>query len=91
MSFPDGHAAHWLGPYTHAVAVTPSDSADLAQVARALICSDDGASAAGNVKVTTAEGDTVVLPQVAPGVVIPVAVKRVWSTSTTVSTVVALW
>ena len=60
-----------------------SDSVDLAAgVARGIFC-----SAAGNIQLTTAGGTTVVIaiPATATGTVIPIRVKRLWTTSTTIA------
>mgnify|MGYP003525968216 FL=1 len=42
--------------------------------------------AAGAVKVTTIDGDTVTFPGVPAGFVLPVSTKLVWTTGTTVAT-----
>ncbi len=74
-----------LGVATGGAAVTPSDSEDLAFVARAL-----WVGGAGDVKVATANGDVLVFAGVAAGSVLPVAVKRVYATGTTATNVLAL-
>lgn len=56
--------------------ITPSDSVDLAQAVRCLIV-----TGAGNIKVTTAAGNSVVLA--VPVGYLPLQVTRVWSTGTT--------
>jgi hypothetical protein len=74
-------------PATRAAAVTPSDSTDLATVARALYI-----GGAGNVVLDTAGGDTsVTFTGLAAGTILPVRVARVRSTSTTATSIVALW
>jgi hypothetical protein len=73
------------GPYTKAVAVTPNDSTDLADVASALYI-----GGAGAVKVTTAGGTDVTLSGALVGTILPVRVTRVWSTGTTATNIVAL-
>lgn len=73
------------GPYTRAAAVTPNDSADLADVASALWI-----GGAGAVKVTTAGGDAVTLSAALAGTIIPVRVSRVWATGTAATNIVAL-
>lgn len=71
---------------TKAVAVTPSDSADLARNAiKGLYV-----GTTGNVKVTTVGGLTVTFNTVPVGF-FPVQVKRVWSTGTTASNIIALY
>lgn len=71
---------------THAVAVTPSDSADLASVTKGV-----WVGGVGNLKVTMFGGEDVVITAVPAGTYLPIAVKRIWSTSTTASNIVALW
>ncbi len=61
-------------------AVTVSDTVNLSQPSVIYV------GAAGNVKVTTAQGSDVVFVGLQAGQVIPVQVIRVWSTGTTVST-----
>ena len=73
-------------PAFRAAAVTPNDSADLAATSRALYV-----GGAGNVRVTTAGGDTVTFTGVPAGAILPVRVRRVFSTSTTATTILALW
>lgn len=68
-----------------AVAVVPSDSANLAYPSVVYV------GAIGNVKVTTAQGDVVTFNGVPAGFVIPVQVTRVWSTGTTASNLVAIY
>ena len=58
--------------------ITPSDTADIAQVARAVMVSGEG-----DVAAVLADGDTLVLPALAPGVVYPFRIARVLSTGTT--------
>ncbi len=74
-----------LGVAVGGAAVTPSDSEDLAFVARALWI-----GGAGDVKVDTANGDTITLAGATAGTVVPVAVKRVYATLTTATNIVAL-
>ena len=73
-------------PATRGFAITPGDDADLAVDTRAI-----WVGVSGDVKVTTVGGDTFVLPAVAAGIPIPVRVRRVWSTSTTASSIVGLY
>ena len=73
-------------PAFRAAAVTPNDSADLTNTSRALYI-----GGAGNVQVTTAGGDTVTFTGLAAGTILPVRVRRIWSTSTTATTILALW
>jgi len=68
-----------------AAAVTPNDSADLAQFSVIYV------GGAGNVKVTTAQGSVVVFSGLMAGQTIPVRVRRVWSGSTTATNLVAIF
>ena len=68
-----------------AAAVTPSDSADLPQFSVIYV------GGAGNVKVTTAQGSAVTFSGVNAGTVIPVLVRRVWSTGTTATLMTAVY
>jgi hypothetical protein len=61
-------------------AVTVSDTVNMPTPAVIYV------GAAGNVKVTTAQGDDVTFVGLLAGQVIPVQVIRVWSTGTTVTT-----
>lgn len=66
-------------------AVTPNDSTNLPDgVASAVYV-----GVSGDLKVTTAAGDVVILVSLAAGVFHPVPVARVWSTGTTATSVVA--
>ena len=68
-----------------AAAVTPSDSTDLPQFSVIYV------GGAGNVKVTTAQGSAVTFSGVNAGTVIPVRVRRVWSTGTTATLITAVF
>lgn len=71
-------------PATKAWQVTPSDSADLAFVSRAV-----WVGAAGNIAVTLADdtdGVAVTFAGVAAGTLLPLRVKRLWAAGTTVAT-----
>ena len=73
-------------PAAYAVAVTPDDDTDLTTYARSLYV-----GTGGNVRVITSGGNTVTFTSVPNGSVLPVRVKRVLSTSTTASNIVALY
>lgn len=74
-------------PAKNAAAVTPNDSADLSNVAVALYV-----GGSGDVSVDTVGGQvSVVFSGVSAGTVLPVRVRRVNSTSTTATDIVALW
>lgn len=75
-----------IDPADRAVAVTPSDSADLTEVTRGLYV-----GASGDVKVDMANGDTVTFVAMAAGVVHPLRVRRVYSTGTDATDIVAVY
>jgi hypothetical protein len=79
------HSAGLESPASRLVAVTPSDSADLAFVSRAL-----NVAVAGPVRLTTLGGDTVTV-QIAAGIAFPVRAQRVWQTGTTATGIVAMF
>lgn len=68
-----------------AAAVSPSDTVDLPQFSVIYV------GGAGNVKVTTAQGTAVTFTGVNAGTVIPVRVRRVWSTGTTATSMTAVF
>ena len=68
-----------------AEAVTVSDTADLASPSVVYV------GATGNVKVNTAQGDTVTFSNVPSGGIIPVQVTRVWSNGTTATNMVRIY
>lgn len=72
------------GCHAGAVAITPSDSADLTDPVSALYI-----GTAGALKVDTIGGDTVTLANVAVGY-LPLAAKKVYSTGTTAAGIVGL-
>lgn len=72
-------------PASHAEAVTPSDSTDLAYVSRAL-----WVGGAGNVAVVMASGAAVTFSNIAAGTLLPIRVSRVKSTSTTATLLVSV-
>lgn len=74
-------------PAKNAAAVTPSDSADLGDVAVALYV-----GGAGDVSVDTVGGqESIVFSSMSAGTILPVRVKRVNATGTTATNIVALW
>ena len=75
-----------MTPITKAAAVTPSDTTDLTAPTRAIYI-----GGAGNLKIDTLGGDTVTLNALAVGVIHWVQVKRVYSTGTTATNIVALY
>lgn len=76
----------WDGPATDAASVTPNDSADLSTHARGL-----WVGGAGNVKIDTLDGTTVTVVGAAAGSVVPIGAKRVYSTDTTATSILALF
>jgi hypothetical protein len=83
----DGHVPTLTGPITRAFAVTPHDSDDLTQTTRGLYV-----GGAGNVRVILAgDTDAVTLTGLAVGIVHPLRVTRVLSTSTTATSIVGLY
>lgn len=74
------------GPCRRAVAVTPNDSTDLANVTRAIYV-----GGAGAIVLITQGGDTVTFSAVPVGTTLWVAAARIKSTSTTATNILALW
>jgi hypothetical protein len=80
---------------SRAAAVTPSDTVDIPSVSTQDGTGNNGCvlyvGVGGDVKVTTAGGDTVVFTGLLAGMFVPVQVLRVWATDTTATDIVALW
>lgn len=74
-----------ISPARSAAAVTPNDSADLTEPAKALYV-----GVAGDVSVDLVQGGESIVFKNVQGI-LPVAVKRVNSTDTTATDIVALW
>ncbi|WP_421856525.1 spike base protein, RCAP_Rcc01079 family [Oceanicaulis sp.] len=74
-----------MGPLTRAASITPDDAVDLPFESRALMV-----AAAGDLAVITADGDTLVLPALRPGVIYPLALTRVRASGSTASGAVVL-
>lgn len=66
--------------------VTPSDTADLRVITRGLYV-----GTTGNLRVTLDNGDDVTFVTIAAGIIHPLYVKRVWSTNTTATNLVAVY
>jgi hypothetical protein len=82
-SFQDGLTS----PAENAVAVTPHNSTDLAVASRALYI-----GGAGNISVETVGGQSaVVFAGISAGTILPIRVTRVNSTSTTATSIVAIY
>jgi len=73
-------------PHSNAVVVSPSDSADLGYVTRGVYV-----GTTGNMKVTMQDSGTVLFTGIPAGTTLPIRVTRIWSTTTTASTIIALW
>lgn len=80
----EGQGASLSSPAIDAVAVTPSDANDLAQVTRAIYVGSEG-----DLAVTMFSGANVTFTAVVG--VLPIRAKRVFSTGTTATGIVALW
>ena len=68
-----------------AFAITTNDNANLQNVAVVYV------GVAGNIKVTTANGDIVTFSNVSAGTVLPVQVLRVWATGTTATSLTGIY
>ena len=68
------------------VAVTPSDSDDLAQTSRSLYI-----GTAGNISVVAKDGTDVIYANVPAGTILPVRATRVNSTGTTAGSIVSMY
>ena len=80
---PDGPA--FTMPYTHAIAVTPSDSATLVNATRALWI-----GGTGTLTVVMSDGTTVEFQGVPSGYLLPIICTQVKNTGTSASLIVAL-
>ena len=88
MAATDDYSTHLVppaGPCRHAALVTPNDNADLANASRKIFV-----GGAGNLKVTTVGGETLLLTGVAAGSVLDLCVTRIHSTTTS-ATYIAVW
>lgn len=74
-----------LDNYHRAFTVTPSDTTDLPVHADALYI-----GGAGDVQVDTVNGETVTFAGLSAGQVLPVKVARVYSTSTTATSIIGM-
>lgn len=73
-------------PAYNAVAITASDSVDIAAPVRAIYV-----GSAGNVVITTVAGTDVTFTGVPAGMILPVRAVRVKATNTTATGLVGLW
>jgi hypothetical protein len=74
-----------LCAYGRGAVITPNDGADIANTSLAL-----WVGGAGNLNVDLADGGTVLVSGIPAGTLLPLRVKRVRSTSTTATLIVAL-
>lgn len=78
-----------------AAAVTPSDTADIPNVANQDGSGNNGCvlyvGGAGALDVTTAGGDRVTFTGILAGSFVPVQVVKVWAAGTTATNIIALW
>jgi hypothetical protein len=72
-------------PFTNAVLVSPNDEEDLEAVTRAVYV-----GGTGNMKVTMQDSGTVLFTGIPAGTVLPIRVKRIWSTTTNATAILAL-
>ena len=73
-------------PAHDASTVTPSDTVNLTNEARGLYI-----GTTGNVRVTTRNGTDLIFYSVPAGGILPVYVRRVWTTNTSASNITALY
>ena len=78
-----------------AASVTPSDTVNIPSVSAQDGSGNNGCvlyvAGAGNLRVLTVGGDDVLFSNIQGGSFLPVQVKRVFSTNTTATGIVALW
>lgn len=82
----ESHALTLTGPLNEGESVTPSDSADLDTVPRALWI-----GGAGDLVVHTASGASLTFNAVPAGTLLPFRARRVLLTGTTATAIKALW
>jgi len=75
-----------LFPVKHAFAIAASNDDDLAVVTRGLYL-----GTAGDVKLTTAGGDTVTFKGLAAGIIHPIRATRVFATGTTAADILGVY
>lgn len=84
MADPFASKRRGQGEYTQSAVITPAD-ADVATNWRALYI-----GGTGHVRVTTVDGNDTLFSAVPAGTILPVAVKRVWTTTTTATLIVGM-
>lgn len=75
-----------ISPARGGAQITPDDGASLPQVTRAVYIGQGG-----DVSVTLADGDTIVLEGVPAGSLLPIRASAVQATGTSAGGIVALW
>ena len=80
-----GYSPNTQSPISHAVAITPDDTADLSHLTRALYV-----GTGGDVRVTLADGSTLTFVNMVQGWH-PIRVTRVWAAGTTAEFLVGGW
>ena len=75
-----------FSPVSHASAVTPHNTNELAYVTRAVYV-----GGGGDVKVTMQDSGEVIFVAVPTGTTLPIQVKKVFATGTDATDIVALW
>lgn len=80
------HSRGLSSPAENALAVTPDDTAAIAQASRALYVGQGG-----DLAVEMLGGESVVLGNVPAGALLPLRVTRVRATGTTAARIIALW
>ncbi len=82
----ESHSSGLESPAGRMKTITPSDTEDLEFSSRSI-----WVGVGGDVKVTTVEGDTEVIPGVVAGSLLPTRASRVWATGTTASSLMSWW
>jgi len=78
-----------IAPYTRAVLITPSDTVDLTEIPRALMA--HGSANPTTIKVMFVGDTTPVTLYVGTGTWLPFRVSRIYATTTTATTITALY
>lgn len=83
----NGYQPSLDGPGSNLAAVTPNDSSDLTIHSRAL-----WVGGAGNIKVDMVGiGTAITLSGIPAGTLLPIRVKRVYSTDTSATNIISIW
>lgn len=85
MPYSDGSELDYGRGAEDAAAVTPNDSTDLTFTSRAIYV-----GGGGDLKVNLSDGTTVTFASIAAGIIHPIRVKRVFSTGTTATGILAI-